>query len=187
MERALRVASLAHREQTRKGSATPYITHPAAVAFILQEAGFSDPEWLAAALLHDVPEDTAWSLERLRGEFPPAVVAAVEALTETKCDDNGAPRPWRIRKEEHLAHIAAAPLSARAIALADKLHNLATIVYDLRAGEDVWPCFNAGRAELRWYYESMVAAAAQNNPELQGLARQCRILLSELFPSGAAS
>lgn len=186
IERALRVAATAHEGQYRKGSRLPYITHPVAVMLILEQAGFTDPHLLAAALLHDVVEDTVYTAGQLAAEFPAPIPEYVAALTERKHDADGAPRSWRNRKEEHLVHVAAAPLPARAIALADKLHNLSTILYDLEQGDSlaardaIWSRFNAPRADLSWYYRFMIAAAEGSSPELAGLAADCHTLLAKL-------
>lgn len=180
LERALRVAAESHREQHRKGTGLPYITHPVAVAMILQRTGFTEEPVLAAALLHDVVEDTDYTMERMRSEFAAPIPEIVAALTERKLDAAGKKRPWRDRKEEHLAHIATASVEARAIALADKLHNLKTIAFDLAAGHDVWPRFNAPREDLLWYHRAMVEAAGTDDIRLAQLAAQCRDIIRQL-------
>src|SRR5262249_28728188 len=158
IERALRVAARAHREQTRKGTDIPYLTHPAAVALILLRAGFEDEATLAAALLHDVIEDTNYPAARLEAEFPAEVVAYVAAGTERKLASDGSKRPWIDRKREHLAQVEAGPVAVRAIALADKFHNLTTIVLDLDAGEPVWERFNADRKQSLQHSSDLVDA-----------------------------
>jgi (p)ppGpp synthase/HD superfamily hydrolase len=180
IERALRVAAQAHRDQTRKGAGVPYFTHPAAVAIILLRAGWSDEHTLAAAILHDVAEDTAVSLDDLARDFPPDVVTLVACLSETKCDAGGSPRPWEVRKQEHIAHLGNAPPAARAIALADKLHNLETMLQDLAAGAIRFDQFNAPPDRLIWYYEQITAAADDGTPELAPLATACRDALDRL-------
>ena len=160
LERALRTAAEAHRGQTRKASGLPYITHPVAVAMILLQHGFDDEQTLAAALLHDVVEDTPLTADDLAARFPPPVVEFVAYLTERKEDQRGRKRPWEDRKRDHLAHIKTAPLAARAITLADKLHNLSSMAFDVEAGEDLSDRFNASLDRLFWYYEAMIAAAA---------------------------
>ncbi|MGD9853440.1 MAG: HD domain-containing protein [Planctomycetaceae bacterium] len=174
IERALRVAATHHQQQSRKGGAVPYITHPVAMALILQRFGFDDDELLAAALLHDVVEDTDCTLDELAAQFPPAVVETVAALSERKRDESGAPRPWRDRKLEHIEQIRSGPFAARVVALADKLHNLLSIQYDLAAGEDVWSRFNAPRADVLWYHRAMIEAASQDDPRLLPLANAGR-------------
>lgn len=180
VERALRVAAAAHHRQHRKGTVIPYITHPAAVALILLQGGFGDEHVLAAALLHDVVEDTEYSLAQLQTEFPSPIPEFVAALSERKLDETGARRPWRERKEEHLAHLAGAPIEVRAIALADKLHNLTTIVFDLESGADVWSRFNAPRDQLLWYHRSMIEQAGSGDPRLVLLKDRCAAIIDRL-------
>lgn len=174
LEAALRTAAIAHRGQVRKGGDVPYFAHSAAVALILARAGFTDESLLAAAVLHDVVEDTDVTLECLAAQFPPAVIAAVAALSETKTDADGRLRPWEDRKADHLRHIAAAPLAARAIALADKLHNMETLRHDLAAGSLTLSAFRAPPDRLLWYYQAMIEAAAGMDDSLLCLVEDCR-------------
>jgi (p)ppGpp synthase/HD superfamily hydrolase len=150
------------------------------MALLLQRFGFDNDELLAAALLHDVVEDTACTLADLAAAFPPAVVATVAALSERKHDQHGARRPWRDRKQEHIAHIRSAPFAARVVALADKLHNLLSVRYDLDVGEGVWARFNAPRSDIEWYHRTMIDAACQDDPRLAPLADACRDVLDTL-------
>jgi guanosine-3',5'-bis(diphosphate) 3'-pyrophosphohydrolase len=180
LERALRVAAAAHEGQTRKASGLPYITHPVAVAMLLQQHGFTDEEILAAALLHDVVEDTAVNRADIAGQFSERVVELVEHLTERKRDESGRKRPWEDRKREHLAHIRTAPLAARAIILADKLHNLRTMAFDIDQGQDLSRRFSASFDRLVWYYGSMIDAAACDDGELRELAAAARNALVDV-------
>lgn len=76
LERAIVIASEAHAGQVDKAGA-PYILHPLRVML-----GVEGVEARIAAVLHDVVEDTEWTLDGLRAEgFGEAVVAAVDALT----------------------------------------------------------------------------------------------------------
>ena len=180
VERALRVAARAHRQQTRKASDVPYVSHLAGVTLILCRAGFSDDAVLAAALLHDAVEDTDYTMEMLAADFPPDVAAWVAAATERKRDEYDRPRSWEDRKREHLDQVAAAPLEARAIVLADKLHNLGSMLYDRAAGEPLWERFNAPRERVLWYHREMVERAAGDDARLSGLATACRDMLARL-------
>lgn len=180
LERALRVAAIAHHQQTRKASQLPYITHPVAVTMLLQQHGFNDEQTLAAALLHDVAEDTAVTLDELAGRFPGTVVDLVRHLTECKRDETGAARPWEDRKREHLDHIGDAPLAARAIVIADKLHNLRSMICDLEEGGNLATRFNAPLERIFWYYETMIDAAAGTDPRLSDLSAAARGALAEV-------
>ncbi|WP_412069368.1 HD domain-containing protein [Rubrivirga sp. IMCC43871] len=76
LERAIAIAAQAHAGQTDKGGA-PYILHPLRVMLRLHDADAQ-----IAGVLHDVVEDTDWTLDQLRAEgFSDAVVRAVDHLT----------------------------------------------------------------------------------------------------------
>ena len=78
----------------------------------------------------------------------------------------GGKRPWFDRKSDHLAALREAPAAARAIVLADKLHNLTSIDIDLREGLPVWTEFHAGRDQVLWYYHASIAVCDGRFPGL---------------------
>lgn len=82
IEQAYVVAAKAHETQFRD-SGKPYITHPVAVAEILAELNM-DPPTIAAALLHDVVEDTEVSLEDIERQFGRDVALLVNGVTKIK-------------------------------------------------------------------------------------------------------
>jgi guanosine-3',5'-bis(diphosphate) 3'-pyrophosphohydrolase len=180
VERACRVAVISHQKQFRKGSELPYISHPVAVVLLLLRAGFDDDEVLAAALLHDVLEDTDYTPTQLRNEFPAQVCDWVEMLSERKLDANGKKNSWRDRKSEHIERVRIAPMECRAIVLADKLHNLGSMKYDFNNGDSVWERFNAGPKEVLKYHRDIVAAAESNATSLKPLANECQELINQL-------
>lgn len=119
---ALEKARSAHEGQVRNGSGgMPYVEHPMTVAARLDEHGFRE-EVLAAALLHDVVEDSATTLEELRGAFGDEVAGMVGALTDDESLES-----YRERKAEHRERVAAAEPEALAIYGADKLTNAITL------------------------------------------------------------
>jgi (p)ppGpp synthase/HD superfamily hydrolase len=119
---ALAQARSDHEGQIRNGSGgMPYVEHPIAVAGLLEERGYRD-EVLAAALLHDVVEDSETTLDELRERFGDQVAGMVGALT-----DDQAVEDYRERKAEHRERVAAAPTEAMAIYGADKLANTRTL------------------------------------------------------------
>ncbi len=65
---ALEIAAKAHRNQLRKDTDIPYITHPAGVGMILLEAGCPH-ELVAAGILHDTIEDTQITIDFIREIF----------------------------------------------------------------------------------------------------------------------
>jgi (p)ppGpp synthase/HD superfamily hydrolase len=154
-DRALVLASDLHRHQVRKGTTIPYVSHLLGVASIVLEHGGSEDQAIAA-LLHDAVEDQggASTLDRIRQEFGSRVAEIVDACTDT--DESPKP-PWRARKEKYLAHLDQVSDDGLLVSMADKLHNVQAILRDYRAeGESVWSRFNAGRADILWYYRALV-------------------------------
>jgi guanosine-3',5'-bis(diphosphate) 3'-pyrophosphohydrolase len=89
-------AAYAHRHQRRKSSGHPYIVHPARVAMRLWRCGHRSPSVLAAALLHDVTEDTPHPVAS--PPWPERVVELVGACSEQKERVDGSVIPWPARK-----------------------------------------------------------------------------------------
>ena len=129
VRRAYLVAEHAHRHQKR-ASGEAYVTHPLAVAVILDELGL-DPYGLAAALLHDVVEDTAYDqadIERLFGKEVARLVAGVTKISELESMDTE--RPKEAAEAESLRRLLLATvndLRVILIKLADRLHNMETL------------------------------------------------------------
>jgi (p)ppGpp synthase/HD superfamily hydrolase len=179
LERALRWAAVCHQGQVRRSSNVPYVAHVLAVALILDRLGFPE-DVVVAGLLHDVVEDTEATLEQVREQFGPRVAALVGHCSEIKTDEQGRKRPWIDRKRDHLEALAAAPVEARAVVLADKLHNLLSIQVDLHAGRPVWSSFHADREQVLWYYRTAIEQCSAGDHRLEALAGHCRELLRSL-------
>jgi guanosine-3',5'-bis(diphosphate) 3'-pyrophosphohydrolase len=116
------VARDAHAGILRKYIKTPYIEHPRAVAKIVNRHGLP-PHIVAAALLHDVVEDTPVTLDHLATVFPPDVVAAVAYMTDQSHDGNR-----RERKAAECARLATGTPEQQSLKLADLIDNTASIV-----------------------------------------------------------
>lgn len=180
LEQALRRAAVWHDGQTRRGSGVPYVQHVVAVALVLERLGYPE-DVVIAGLLHDAVEDTETDLDQVRNEFGPLVAALVAHCSEIKNDARGRPRPWIDRKRDHVAALATAPSEAKAVVLADKLHNLISIAADLREGRSVWPLFHADRTQVLWYYRTLIdQLGADGGPRLESLARRCLEVLAEV-------
>ena len=125
----LRAADFAadhHRTQTRKGvGKLPYINHPLEVSHMLAEvAGVTDPEVLAAALLHDTVEDTDATPDDILQGFGPRVAALVAEVTDDKT------LPKAERKRLQIVHSARLSPEAGTIKIADKIANVRDLVRD---------------------------------------------------------
>jgi (p)ppGpp synthase/HD superfamily hydrolase len=155
-EAALALANRLHREQTRKSTTIPYVSHLLGVASLVLDNGGDEDEAIAA-LLHDAVEDQGGpdTLELVRTEFGDAVAVVVAGCSDT---DQVPKPPWRARKEHHLAALRTAPRSVLLVKAADKLHNLRAILADARViGAAVFDRFNASREETLWYYHEAAA------------------------------
>lgn len=175
-EEALVFAARLHRDQHRKGTSIPYVTHLMSVSALVGEYG-GDEEQMIAGLLHDAAEDQGGrkTLEEIRRRFGERVAAIVDACTDTYEDPKP---PWKARKVEYLEHLKEASPDARLVSAADKVHNLRTIVMDLKRGGDaVWGRFKAPKAEVLWYYRELAREFRARGPaelaaELEGLLRE---------------
>lgn len=118
LRRAFGTAAEAHRGQLETGDRAPYVCHPVQVAELLHQAGVSESA-IAAALLHDVVEDSDRTVADLAEDFGWRVASLVQALTEDEAIDD-----WVARKDALRAQVRAAGPEAAAIFAADKLVNL---------------------------------------------------------------
>lgn len=85
-EKAVVFAAIAHQGARRKGSRIPYLSHPIEAAAIVSELT-DDEELIAAAVLHDVVEDTSVTLEEVEQYFGERIAAYVGYETEDKRRD----------------------------------------------------------------------------------------------------
>jgi len=124
---ALNKAARLHRYQRRKGSeCIPYINHPIKVAMLLTQCGYSDISLLQAAVLHDVVEDTDYTLEEMAADFSAEVAALVKEMT----DDMSLPS--KKRKQLQIEHAAELSTGAAKIKIADKICNISDLLeYEL--------------------------------------------------------
>lgn len=127
IERAYRFASQAHEGQNRL-SGDPFILHGLEVARILAELGL-DPPTIAAALLHDVVEDTGVTIKKLVQEFGREVAGLVEGLTELGKLAFRSPEEKQIESARRMLVSMVKDIRVIFIKLADRLHNMRTLEY----------------------------------------------------------
>lgn len=130
--KAMKIAYTAHHGQVDKGG-LPYIFHPYHLAEQME-----DETSCCAALLHDVAEDTAVTLEDLAKEFPPEVMEVLKLLTHRE----------EVPYYDYVRAIRANPIAVK-IKLADIAHN-----------SDQSRCPNLTPAQLAYFREKYARAAA---------------------------
>lgn len=125
---AASLATRFHDHQYRRDGVTPYVSHCVRVAMTVRDVfGCDDPAALAAALLHDVIEDTPGDFDDIEAATSIEVARIVAALTK-----NMAMREPQ-REVAYDEQIAAGPWQGRLIKLADVLDNLADAIADAPA------------------------------------------------------
>ncbi len=127
LERAFLFASEAHEGQQRR-SGEPFIAHPVGVASVLADLRLDDTT-LAAALLHDVVEDTDVTIEEVRAEFGEEITRLVEGVTKlTRIHFQSREQAQAENYRKMIVAMAQDP-GVILIKLADRLHNMRTIEY----------------------------------------------------------
>ena len=181
----------------RKGGDIPYLSHLLAVSSLVIEHGGSEDQ-AAAALLHDVLEDSSVTAEQLVAELVAGGVSTesarliahiVEATSDGQQGQERSPSTWRERKATYHASLAAKQSTdpSLLVSLADKVHNIESTLAQVRAGEtldEIYQHFNSKPADQQWNYESLharFATHAETNPQLRRLVTRLEHAVREVF------
>jgi GTP pyrophosphokinase len=125
---AFAIADASHRDQKRK-SGVPYIEHSLETAKILAEIGM-ESRTIAAGLLHDVPEDTGFTLDQVREKFGDEVAYLVDGVTKLgKIKLRGSREEYFLENLRKMFLAMAEDIRVVIIKLADRLHNMRTLDY----------------------------------------------------------
>ena len=127
IERAYLVAREGHAGQTR-ASGEPYINHPLNVAAILAELQLDDTT-IAAALLHDVVEDTLFTLDEIEDMFGSEIALLIDGVTKIGKIYFKSKEQQQIEAYRKLIIATAKDLRVILIKLADRLHNMRTLKF----------------------------------------------------------
>ena len=183
---------------SRKGGDIPYLSHLMAVSALVMEHGGTEDQ-AAAALLHDVLEDSPISANSLTWELMAAevpaesahnIVAIVQGTSDGVYGQERSPATWHERKTKYHQHLAAKPSDDPSIlvSLADKVHNAESTLVQVRAGQtldEIFANFNFGRAGQEMNYRGLLAAFKKHstqNPSLARLVTRLERAIEEIFP-----
>lgn len=179
-DRATRFAVEAHAGTERRGKGFPYIIHPMEAAAIVATIT-PDPEILAAAILHDVVEDTDCTVDELRREFGDRIAELVASESEDPMAHLSEEASWHARKQAAIDRLAQAPHDAKIVAMGDKLSNMRAIARDHeQIGDEIWNLFHTKeKSEHEWHYRGLAASLS----DLSGTAayREFVALIDEVF------
>ena len=166
VRKALDFSALTHRDHLRVGLNVPYIVHPVAVASIVSRYT-TDEEVVAAALLHDVIEDSSdrYSADTMAVDFGKRVADFVACVTEDKYDASGKVASWQDRKASYLHKLSSASKEGRLICVADTIHNIESLLQTIaQCGNDVLGQFGAGLDRKIIFYEHILRTIGGSIP-----------------------
>lgn len=144
-------AAKLHKNQFRRHpEGTPYFSHLAFVAFLVQKAGYED-DVVIAGLLHDALEDTDYTAEKMAEAFGAKVTSLVQSVSEQKDV-----KPWAERKRLYREMLAGSIEEAVAIACADHIHNVRSFAIAIASGMDIDKEFHAGISDRFAHEKALV-------------------------------
>lgn len=148
--RALKFAIEAHGS-TRRKDGILYINHPISVANMVRENGYSD-ECIAAAYLHDVVEDTKYTLNDIDKTFGSLVAHLVDCASEPNKNLD-----WEDRKEHTIKLIPILSKEEAIVPLCDKINNIEDLINsDNKYGEEFYNKFKRPKDFHEWYYLNLL-------------------------------
>jgi (p)ppGpp synthase/HD superfamily hydrolase len=154
LQKAINLATTAHRHQLRKDKQTPYIAHPFSVSVLLSEYT-DDEDIIIAALLHDIIEDVPemYSEQQMRVDFGDRVVGIVLEVTEDKSVTD-----WQERKRQYCKGLESDSQEALLLSTADMLQNLTSMLetYD-EVGSKFFENFTTDQATRVKAYAKRIA------------------------------
>jgi (p)ppGpp synthase/HD superfamily hydrolase len=196
-QEAFRFAAEAHGKQKRKGTETPYIAHPMAVASLVIEHGGGEAVAIAA-LLHDVVEDTKVTAAEVEAAFGPEVLELVLAVTNPPIDwktfesDSELQKALSKFRADYRAKLRTKSTDVQLLSACDKLHNARGILEDLRRARDdagegkkaeevaqlvmaVWNRFRGKRTGTAEYYAQLASVYSESeSAQVRQLGRSLR-------------
>jgi guanosine-3',5'-bis(diphosphate) 3'-pyrophosphohydrolase len=182
--RAFETAVVQHRSQLR-ASGEDYVNHPIGTAIICAELGL-DSSTLAAALLHDVVEDTGMSITVVREQFGDEVALLVDGVTKLSQMSFSTVEEEQAENIRKMIVAMAKDIRVILIKLADRLHNMRTLVYlgkekQIQKAKETLEVYaplahRLGMESVRWELEDLAFATLhpRKYSEIQRMVAQRR-------------
>ena len=150
-EKALIFAIQAHMGQVRKSEPDkPMIIHPIGVGKLLESFGYDD-NVVVAGYLHDVVEDTKYTIQDIEREFGKDIASLVMGASEPDKSLS-----WEERKKHTIEETKKLPLRNKLVICADKINNLEDLFLKFeKTGQRDFSAFKRGEESQRWYYTSV--------------------------------
>ena len=163
-EKAKIFAINAHMGQIRKSEPDkPMIIHPISVGMLLEEYGYDEPV-IASGYLHDVVEDTKYTIEDIKREFGDEVANLVMGASEPDKSLS-----WEERKAHTIEETKKLPLRNKLVICADKINNLEDLMLKFqKSGNRDFSAFKRGEEQQKWYYTSVYESLIYGEDEKIG-------------------
>lgn len=176
-EKAKLFAIRAHMGQVRKSEPDkPMIIHPISVGCLLESYGYDDGV-VAAGYLHDVVEDTKYTIDDIAREFGSDIAELVMGASEADKSLS-----WEERKEISIQEIKDLPLRNKLIVCADKINNLEDLYLKFeKSGERDFSEFKRGEEKQRWYYTSVYESLIVGEDPNLDIFLQLKDILDKVF------
>lgn len=157
-EQAKLFAIKAHHGQIRKNEPEkPMIIHPIGVAKILEQYKY-DEHLIAAAYLHDVVEDTNYSLKDIRDNFGSDIANLVSSASEPDKSLS-----WEERKQYMIDTVKNLSLRQKLLICADKINNIEDLIIKFqKTGIRDFSNFKRGEEQQKWYYTNIYRSLINN-------------------------
>lgn len=176
-EKAKQFAVDAHKNQHRKiDKDKPTVIHPCGVATILDFYGYDD-NLVAAGYLHDIVEDTKYTLEDITNNFGEDVAYLVNSVTVPRTIKN-----WEDKKKYTINNCPNMDYRVKALELADKINNIEDLAISFaRDNKFDFSNFSRDFDSQKWYYTSFYNAIVDDNKKNALLFRRLRKSINALF------
>lgn len=176
-EKALHFAIKAHMGQMRKSEPDkPMIIHPISVGKLLESYGY-DENVVSAGYLHDVVEDTLYTIEDIESEFGRDIASLVMGASEPDKSLS-----WEERKKHTIEETKKLPLRNKLVICADKINNLEDLFLKFeKTGERDFKAFKRGEEQQRWYYTNVYESLIANEEKDLPIFKRLKDILDKVF------
>lgn len=176
-EKAKYFAINAHLGQIRKNEPDkPMIMHPLSVGMLLESYGYDDYV-VAAGYLHDVVEDTNYTIEDIEENFGSRVASLVKGASEPDKSLS-----WEERKKHTIEETKTLPLENKLVICADKINNLEDLMIKFQKnGKRDFSAFKRGEDKQKWYYTNVYNSLIYNEDENLPIFKRLKNVLDVVF------
>ncbi len=176
-EKAKWFAMEAHKGQVRKSELEkPMIIHPIGVGQLLESYGCDD-QVVAAGYLHDVVEDTHYTLEDIEREFGKEIANLVMGASEPDKSLS-----WEERKKHTIEETKKLPLRNKLVICADKINNLEDLFLKFeKTGKRDFQSFKRGEEAQKWFYTSVYESLIEGEDEHLPIFEHLKDILDKVF------